>query len=125
MANVGIYRKSGLLDLTVIEYFADENTVHVHCKRQLRLDPARSRSLARSLAAGSEVLKYRSHWLYYVIPQPFGVVMPLNDIVSFEAFSEWYRRNVNDVYAVLTNSMTSDPEKVSSTKTDSLIRIPT
>lgn len=111
MAHVGSHWNcESSLELTVIEYFADMDTVHVHCRRQIK--PVHPRLLAKHLIASSETLQNRAHRMYYMIP-PFGTVMPLDDIISFEVFFEWFRRNAITIYAVVANRTTFNFKKVS------------
>lgn len=111
MAYVGTNRATGSVQLTVLEYFADMSYVHVPCKQQIDLDLDHTRLFIKHLVASSEVLKNRKHRLYYLVP-PFGTIMSIDDIVSVEVFFEWFYRNVNNVYAVIENSTTSDFKKV-------------
>jgi len=115
MANVWSLRKSDPLELTVLEYRADMDTVHVHCREQIDPDVAHPGLLAKHLVANSKILKHKTHRLYYVVPvpAPSGTIMLLDGVVSMEVFFEWFRRNVNAVFAVIVNDVTSDPKKVS------------
>lgn len=101
-----------MLKLTVIEYFADMDVVHVHYAEKICPNLDYPGALAKHLVASAEVLQNRPHRLFYVVP-PFGTVMPLNDIISFKVFFEWINRNVNQVYAVIINSTTTDLIKAS------------
>lgn len=110
---IGTRYKSNMLKLTVLEYFHDMEIVHVHCVRQICPNLDYPGALAKHLVTNTEVLQNRPHQLFYVVP-PFSTVMPLNDIVSFKVFFGWFNRNVNQIYAVITNrSTTSDLKKVS------------
>lgn len=111
MSYVGTHQAMGSVKLTVLEYFADMNYVHVPCKQIIDLNLDHTRLFVKHLVACSEILKNRKHRLYYMVP-PFGTIMSLDDIVSVEVFFEWFYRNVNDVYAVIENSTTFDFKKV-------------
>lgn len=112
---IEFHRKFGLLELTVIEYLSDINTIHVHCKQKINLnDLAHRRLFFKHLIAYSGVLKNKAHRLYYVVPSSFCTIISLDDnIISIEVFFEWFYRNVNNLYAVIMNHTTSDYEKVS------------
>lgn len=101
-----------MLKLTVLEYFADMDVVHVHCVQQICPDLNYPEALTKHLVYRTEVLQNRPNRLFYVVP-PFGTVMPLNDIISFKVFYEWLNRNVHQIYAVILNSTTPDLKKVS------------
>lgn len=107
------YRKHKHLVLTVLEYFADADIVHEHCQQQLDLTGLdHPRDLAKRLLSSSEVLRNRTHRLYYVVPLRSGMVMPLDDYIAYDVFFEWFRRHVGHVYAVIVNGTTKDYEKV-------------
>lgn len=108
-------QQSDPLELTILEYLTDVDTVRVHCKEQIDLNGVHPGLLAKHLVANSETLKHKTHRLYYVVPvpEPSGTIMLLDNIISMEVFFEWFRRNVNDIFAVIVNDTTSDYEKVS------------
>lgn len=115
MSNIGTHRKFGSLELTVFEYFVDMDTVHVHCKRQINMENVTRypRSFVKHLVANAGMLENKPHSLYYEVPPPFRTIMSLDDnSISIQTFLEWFHRNVNNVYAVIANSATSDFEKV-------------
>lgn len=115
MANAVTLRTSDPLELTVLEYRADTDTVHVHCQEQIDPNVAHPGLLAKHLVANSNILKHKTYRLYYVVPvpAPSGTIMHLDGVVSMEVFFEWFRRHVNAIFAVIVNDVTSDPEKVS------------
>lgn len=107
------FQKLQPLELTVIEHFTDMNIVHVHCKQKIHTNLKHPRLLPKHLLNNIEVLKNRTHRLYYVVP-PLGAVMSLQDAISFDVFFEFFLRNVNNIYAVIVNLTTFDCKKVSS-----------
>ncbi|XP_022166345.1 uncharacterized protein LOC111030919 [Myzus persicae] len=107
-------KESEFLNLTILEHFSDMDLVHVHCKQQLiNLNCLpHIRSLGKLLVARSEILKNRTHRLYYVLPR-FGMILPLDDNISYDVFYDWlHYKNVNNVYAVIENLTTTDFKKV-------------
>jgi hypothetical protein len=100
-----------MLKLTVLEYFADMDLVHVHCEQQICPDLDLPEALTKHLSS-TKVLQNRPNRLFYVVP-PFGIVMPINDIISFKVLFEWLKKNVHQIYAVIMNSTTPDLKKVS------------
>ncbi|XP_025422898.1 uncharacterized protein LOC112692431 [Sipha flava] len=99
-----------MLKLTVLEYFADMDLVHVHCEQQICPDLDLPEALTKHLSS-TKVLQNRPNRLFYVVP-PFGIVMPINDIISFKVLFEWLKKNVHQIYAVIMNSTTPDLKKV-------------
>ncbi|XP_015363937.1 PREDICTED: general transcription factor II-I repeat domain-containing protein 2A-like [Diuraphis noxia] len=106
-------REFELLNLTVLEHFSEMDLVHVHSKQQINLNCLRHiRSLGKLLVAKSEILKNRSHRLYYVLPR-FGMVLPLDDSISYDVFYDWLLyKSVNNLFAVIENLTTTDFKKV-------------
>lgn len=106
--------KHKFLELTVLEYFDDSGIVHQHCTQQIDLTGLiHPRLLAKHILANSEVLQNKRHRLYYVVPLHTRIVISLDDFVAFEVFFEWFRRNINYVYAVIGNGTIVDLKKVS------------
>lgn len=107
-------QESELLNLTVLEHFSEMDLVHVHSKHQINLNCLpHVRSLGKLLVDSSEILKNRSHRLYYVLPR-FGMVLPLDDSISYDVFYDWLLyKSVNNVYAVIENLTTTNFKKVS------------
>lgn len=110
-------RKFGFLNLTVLEHFTDMDLVHVHCKQQINLSGIHHiRSLGKLLVAHSEILKNRSHRLYYVLPRFNNMILLLDDNIAFDVFLDWFfYKSVNNVYAVVENLTTTNLKKVSYT----------
>lgn len=107
-------REFELLNLTVLEHFSEMDLVHVHCKQQINLNRLpHIRSLGKLLVSSSEILKNRTHRLYYVLPR-FDMILPLDDNISYDVFYDWLLyKSVNNVYAVIENLTTTDFKKVS------------
>ncbi|CAH1733038.1 unnamed protein product [Aphis gossypii] len=88
--------------------------VHVHCKQQINLCGIHHiRSLGKLLVAQSEILKNRSHRLYYVLHKFNNMILPLDDNIAFDVFLDWFLyKSVNNVYAVVENLTTTNFKKV-------------